>query len=174
MDNLNKKARLIDDWSWALYEDGSGHIENSEGKQFCSFDYTIQEVKDLNNLWQFMNEYPYRTPWEMFKTDVENTLVSNGLASYNDTVKSIAKLEKKLNINKDFRLFNGNQFVGWKSYYDLPKVEKALSDMEAAMKTTNSFDLSIADRLCDSYPVEAVCSMLTDSQKRNIDFGRRV
>ena len=35
MDNLNKKARLIDDWSWALYEDGSGHIENSEGKQFA-------------------------------------------------------------------------------------------------------------------------------------------
>ncbi len=24
MDNLNKKARLIDDWSWVLYEDGSG------------------------------------------------------------------------------------------------------------------------------------------------------
>ena len=134
MDNLNKKARLIDDWSWVLYEDGSGHIENSKGKQFCSFDYTTQEVKDLNNRWQFMNEYPYRTPWEMFKTDVENTLVSNGLASYNDTVKSIAKLEEKLNINKDFRLFNDNQFVGWKSYYDLPKVEKALSDMEAAMK----------------------------------------
>lgn len=80
MDNLNKKARLIDDWSWILYEDGSGHIENSEGKQFCNFDYTTQEVKDLNNRWQFMNEYPYRTPWEMFKTDVENTLVSNGLA----------------------------------------------------------------------------------------------
>ncbi len=42
-----------------------GHIENSKGKQFCSFDYTTQEVKDLNNRWQFMNEYPYRTPWEM-------------------------------------------------------------------------------------------------------------
>ena len=66
MDNLNKKARLIDDWSWILYEDGSGHIENSEDKQFCSFDYTTQEVKDLNNRWQFMNEYPCRTPWEMF------------------------------------------------------------------------------------------------------------
>lgn len=171
MDNLNKKARLIDDWSWVLYEDGSGHIENSKGKQFCSFDYTTQEVKDLNNRWQFMNEYPYRTPWEMFKTDVENTLVSNGLASYNDTVKSIAKLEEKLNINKDFRLFNDNQFVSWKSYYDLPKVEKALSDMEAAMKTTNSFYLSIADRLCDSYPVEAVCSMLTDSQKEILILG---
>lgn len=171
MDNLNKKARLIDDWSWVLYEDGSGHIENSKGKQFCSFDYTTQEVKDLNNRWQFMNEYPYRTPWEMFKTDVENTLVSNGLASYNDTVKSIAKLEGKLNINKDFRLFNDNQFVGWKSYYDLPKVEKALSDMEAAMKTTNNFDLSIADRLCDSYPEEAVCSMLTDSQKEILILG---
>ena len=171
MDNLNKKARLIDDWSWVLYEDGSGHIENSKGKQFCSFDYTTQEVKDLNNRWQFMNEYPYRTPWEMFKTDVENTLVSNGLASYNDTVKSIAKLEEKLNINKDFRLFNDNQFVDWKSYYDLPKVEKTLSDMEAAMKTTNSFDLSIADRLCDSYPVEAVCSMLTDSQKEILILG---
>ena len=37
MDNLNNKARLIDDWSWILYEDGSGHIENSEGKQFCSW-----------------------------------------------------------------------------------------------------------------------------------------
>lgn len=129
------------------------------------------ELKDLNNRWQFMNEYPYRTPWEMFKTDVENTLVSNGLASYNDIVKSIAKLEEKLNINKDFRLFNGNQFVGWKSYYDLPKVEKALSDMEAAMKTTNSFDLSIADRLCDSYPEEAVCSMLTDRQKEILILG---
>ena len=104
MDNFNKKAKLIDDWSWVLYEDGSGHIENSKAKQLCSFDYTTQEVKDLNNRWQFMNEYPYRTPWEMFKTDVENTLVSNGLASYNDIVKSIAKLEKKLNINKDFRL----------------------------------------------------------------------
>lgn len=90
---------------------------------------------------------------------------------YSYIVKSIAKLEEKLNINKDFRLFNDNQFVGWKSYYDLPKVEKALSDMEAAMKTTNSFDLSIADRLCDSYPVEAVCSILTDSQKEILIFG---
>ena len=118
-----------------------------------------------------MNEYPYRTPWEMFKTDVENTLVSNGLASYNDIVKLIAKLEERLNINKDFRLFNGNQFVGWKSYYDLPKVENALSDMVNAMKTTNNFDLSIAERLCNSYPVEAVCSMLTDSQKEILILG---
>ena len=94
MDNLNKKARLIDDWSWVLYEDGSGHIENLEGKQFCSFDYTTQEVKDLNNRWQFMNEYPYRTPWEMFKTDVENTLVSNGLASYNYTVNQLPSWKK--------------------------------------------------------------------------------
>ena len=39
------------------------------------------------------------------------------------------------------------------------------------MKTTNSFDLSIADRLCDSYPVEAVCSMLTDSQKEILILG---
>ena len=39
------------------------------------------------------------------------------------------------------------------------------------MKTTNSFDLSIADRLCDSYPVEAVCTMLTDSQKEILILG---
>ena len=39
------------------------------------------------------------------------------------------------------------------------------------MKTTNSFDLSIADRLCDSYPVEAVHSMLTDSQKEILILG---
>ena len=35
MDNLNKKARLIDDWSWVLYEDGSGHIEDSKGSNFA-------------------------------------------------------------------------------------------------------------------------------------------
>ena len=39
------------------------------------------------------------------------------------------------------------------------------------MKTSNSFDLSIADRLCGSYPVEAVCSMLTDSQKEILILG---
>ena len=39
------------------------------------------------------------------------------------------------------------------------------------MKTTNSFDLSIADSLCDLYPVEAVCSMLTDSQTEILILG---
>lgn len=39
------------------------------------------------------------------------------------------------------------------------------------MKTTNSFDLSIADRLCDAYPVNVICSMLTDSQKEILILG---
>ncbi len=47
-----KQAKLLaDGWQWKIYDDGSGHLENAEGKTYFSFDYATQEYVDLNNKW---------------------------------------------------------------------------------------------------------------------------
>lgn len=92
MSVTNKKAKLLDDgWNWIIYDDGSGHLENAEGKSYFSFDYATQEYVDLNNKWQFMTNYPDSTPLDMFMTEMENLIVDKGLASYNDLADSVEK-----------------------------------------------------------------------------------
>lgn len=42
MSVTNKKAKLLDDgWQWKIYDDGSGHLESTDGKSYFSFDYAI-------------------------------------------------------------------------------------------------------------------------------------
>ena len=91
MSVLNKPAQLLEDgWCWVEYDDGSGHLENPNGKSVISYDYTTQEYRDVHGNWKFMNNYPDTTSWKQFKTDTENIIVAEGLASYNDLVNSIA------------------------------------------------------------------------------------
>ncbi len=172
MSTINKKAMLLDDgWNWIEYDDGSGHLENPNGKSVISFDYTTQEYTNLNGKWKFINNYPDSTPWDQFKTDIENTIVAEGLASYNDVVDSIAVFEEELEIPMEYRLFQNGRFVGWNAYEKLEEVNHALYDLLLAGNEPDVFDLSIADKLCDSYSPNAVCSMLTDNQKELVVIG---
>ena len=162
----NKRAMLLDDgWNWIEYDDGSGHLENPNGKSVISFDYETQEYRDVHGEWKFMNNYPDSTPWNQFKTDVENLIVSEGLASYSDLVDSIAVFEEELEIPMNYRLFQNDRFVGWNAYTKLSEVNNALYDLLLAADEPDVFDLSIADTLCNEYSAKAVCTMLTDNQK---------
>lgn len=72
----NKRAMLLDDgWNWVEYDDGSGHLENPEGKSVISFDYATQEYRDVHGEWKFMNNYPDSTPWDQFKTNMQTILL---------------------------------------------------------------------------------------------------
>lgn len=168
----NKNAMLINDgWKWVEYDDGSGHLENPNGKSIISFDYTTQEYRDVHGEWKFMNNYPDTTPWDQFKTDMENLIVAEELASYNDLVDSIAVFEEELEIQSDYRLFQNGRFVGWNAYQNIDEVNHALYDLLLAGDEPDVFDLGIADRLCENYSPNAVCPMLTDNQKELVVIG---
>ncbi len=50
MSVLNKPAQLLEDgWRWVEYDDGSGHLENPNGKSVISYDYTTQEYRDVHS-----------------------------------------------------------------------------------------------------------------------------
>lgn len=167
-----KQTKLLNEgWKWVDYDDGSGHLKNPEGKSVISYDYTTQEYRDVHGEWQFMSNYPATTPWDQFKTDIENLIVSEGLASYNDTVDSIAVFEEELKIPMNYRLFQKDEFVAWSAYKKLDEVNNALYDLLLSRNEPDVFDLSIADKLCNNYSPRVVCSMLTDNQKELVIIG---
>lgn len=167
-----KQTKLLNEgWNWVDYDDGSGHLKNPDGKSVIGYDYTTQEYRDVHGEWQFMSNYPATTPWEQFKTDMENLIVSEGLASYNDTVNSIAVFEEKLKIPMNYRLFQKDEFVDWSAYKKLAEVNNALYDLLLSRNEPDVFDLSIADKLCNNYSPRVVCSMLTDNQKELVIIG---
>ncbi|WP_297128840.1 hypothetical protein [uncultured Eubacterium sp.] len=69
--DFSKAKLLADGWQWKMYADGSGHLENADGKSYFGFDLQTGEYKDLNDKWQFMIEYPDHTPYEKFKVEME-------------------------------------------------------------------------------------------------------
>lgn len=167
-----KQTKLLNEgWNWVDYDDGSGHLKNRDGKSVISYDYTTQEYRDVHGEWQFMSNYPATTPWDQFKTDIENLIVSEGLASYNDTVNSIAVFEEELKIPMNYRLFQKDEFVDWSAYKKLDEVNNALYDLLLSRNEPDVFDLSIADKLCNNYSPRVVCSMLTDNQKELVIIG---
>lgn len=167
-----KQTKLLNEgWNWVDYDDGSGYLKNPDGKSVISYDYTTQEYRDVHGEWQFMSNYPATTPWDQFKTDMENLIVSEGLASYNDTVNSIAAFEEELKIPMNYRLFQKDEFVDWSAYKKLAEVNNALYDLLLSRNEPDVFDLSIADKLCNNYSPRVVCSMLTDNQKELVIIG---
>lgn len=168
----NKRAMLLDDgWNWVEYDDGSGHLENPEGKSVISFDYATQEYRDVHGEWKFMNSYPDSTPWDQFKTNMENLIVVEGLASYNDLADSVAVFEEELEIPMEFRLFQNGRLTDWSAYSNLDEINRSLYDLLLAAEEPDVFDLSIADKLCENYSAHGVCSMLTDNQKELVVIG---
>lgn len=167
-----KQTKLLNEgWNWVDYDDGSGYLKNPDGKSVISYDYTTQEYRDVHGEWQFMSNYPATTPWDQFKTDMENLIVYEGLASYNDTVNSIAVFEEELKITMNYRLFQKDEFVDWSAYKKLAEVNNALYDLLLSRNEPDVFDLSIADKLCNNYSPRAVCSMLTNNQKELVIIG---
>lgn len=50
-------------------------------------------------------------------------------------------------------------------------LDNLLEELRAARNDPDSFDLSIADSLCDFYEPSEVCDMLTDDQKELVVIG---
>lgn len=69
--DFSKAKLLADGWQWKMYDDGSGYLENADGKSYFGFDLQTGEYKDLNDKWQFMIEYADHTPYEKFKVEME-------------------------------------------------------------------------------------------------------
>lgn len=53
----------------------------------------------------------------------------------------------------------------------ITNLENLLEELRTAGKDLDSFDLSIADALCDFYAPSEVCDMLTDDQKELVVIG---
>ena len=73
-------------------------------------------------------------------------------------------LEKKgLNISDEIVKFIDGLYT--------TSLDNLLEDLRAARNDPDSFDLSIADALCDFYEPSEVCDMLTDDQKELVVIG---
>lgn len=53
----------------------------------------------------------------------------------------------------------------------MTSLDNLLEELREAQKDPNSFDLSIAETLCDFYKPSYVCSLLTDNQKELVVIG---
>lgn len=158
-----KKAKLLaDGWQWKIYDDGSGHLENAEGKSYFSFDYATQEYVDLNNKWQFMTNYPDPTPMDMFMAEMEIDIARSGIAEYSNEFKKIINLQNKL--------YHFDRYSFLLSYSDYMNVHNHTEEMyqvlleyEKDTKDENSFDLNMVNKLGEFYSNYAICNLLTDS-----------
>lgn len=158
-----KKAKLLaDGWQWKTYDDGSGHLENAEGKSYFSFDYATQEYVDLNNKWQFMTNYPDPTPMDMFMAEMEIDIARSGIAEYSNEFKKIINLQNKL--------YHFDRYSFLLSYSDYMNVHNHTEEMyqvlleyEKDTKDENSFDLNMVNKLGEFYSNYAICNLLTDS-----------
>lgn len=158
-----KKAKLLaDGWQWKIYDDGSGHLENAEGKSYFSFDYATQEYVDLNNKWQFMTNYPDPTPMDMFMAEMEIDIARSGIAEYSNEFKKIINLQNKL--------YHFDRYSFLPSYSDYMNVHNHTEEMyqvlleyEKDTKDENSFDLNMVNKLGEFYSNYAICNLLTDS-----------
>lgn len=157
------KAKLLADvWYWKIYDDGSGHLENADGKSYFSFDIQTQEYVDLNNKWQFMREYPKSTPIDIFMAEMEIDIAQAGIAKYSNKFQKIIDLQNKL--------FNFNRYSFSPSYSSYTNVYnhtdemyKVLLEYEKETEDENSFDLNTVNMLGEFYSAYAICNLLTDS-----------
>lgn len=159
---LEKAKLLADGWQWKIYDDGSGHLENAEGKSYFSFDYATQEYVDLNKKWQFMTNYPDPTPMDMFMAEIEVDIAKSGIAEYSSVFRKIIDLQNKL--------YHFDRYSFLPSYSDYMNVYNhtyemysVLQEYEKAAEVENEFDLNMVNKLGEFYSNYAICNLLTDS-----------
>lgn len=75
-----EQARLLPEgWKWVMYNDGSGYLESSDGKEYFSYDRLTQEYREMGKRWRFMENYPAPTPFHEFKEFAERTIAEKFL-----------------------------------------------------------------------------------------------
>lgn len=159
---LEKAKLLADGWQWKIYDDGSGHLENAEGKSYFSFDYATQEYVDLNRKWQFMTNYPDSTPLDMFMAEMEIDIVKWGMAEYSNEFQKIIDLQNKL--------YHFERYSFSPSYSDYENVYNHMNEMysvlqeyEKVAEIDTEFDLNMVNKLGEFYSNYTICNLLTDS-----------
>ncbi len=158
-----KKAKLLaDGWQWKIYDDGSGHLENAEGKSYFSFDYATQEYVDLNNKWQFMTNYPDSTSMDMFMAEMEIDIAKSGIAEYSSVFGKIINLQNKL-YHFDRYSFSPSYSDYMNVYNHTDEMYQVLLEYEKDAEDENSFDLNTINKLGEFYSNYAICNLLTDS-----------
>ncbi len=157
------KAKLLaDGWQWKIYDDGSGHLENAEGKSYFSFDYVTQEYVDLNRKWRFMSYYPDSTPMDMFMAEMEMDIVKSGIAEYSNAFQRIIDLQNRL-YHFDRYSFSPSFRDYMNVYNHIDEMYSVLLEYEKAAKIENELDLSMVNKLGEFYSNYAICNLLTDS-----------
>lgn len=159
---LEKAKLLADSWQWKIYDDGSGHLENADGKSYFSFDYATQEYVDLNRKWQFMTNYPDSTPLDVFMAEMEIDIVKSGIAEYSNEFQKIIDLQNK------FYHFERYSFSPSYSDYEnvynhMDEMYSVLQEYEKAAEIDIEFDLNMVNKLGEFYSNYAICNLLTDS-----------
>lgn len=163
MSVTNKKAKLLDDgWHWKIYDDGSGHLENAEGKSFFSFDIATQEYVDLNNKWQFMTNYPDSTPMDIFMAEMEIDIAKSGIAEYSSAFRKIINLQNRI-YHFDRYSFPPSYSNYMNVYNHTDEMYSVLIEYEKAAEFENEFDLNMVNKFGEFYSNYAICNLLTDS-----------
>lgn len=158
-----KKAKLLaDGWQWKIYDDGSGHLENTEGKSYLSFDYATQEYVDLKRKWQFMTNYPDSTPLDMFMAEMEIDIAKAGIAEYSNAFQKIIDLQNRL-YHFDRYSFSPSYSDYTNVYNHTDEMYRVLLEYEQDSKNENGFDLNMVNKLGAFYSNYAICNLLTDS-----------
>lgn len=159
---LEKAKLLADGWQWKIYDDGSGHLENAEGKSYFSFDYATQEYVDLNRKWQFMTNYPDSTPLDMFMAEMEIDIVKWGMAEYSNEFQKIIDLQNKL---YHFERYSFSpSYSDYENVYNhMDEMYSVLQEYEKAAEIDTEFDWNMVNKLGEFYSNYAICNLLTDS-----------
>lgn len=74
---IETKSKFLPGWTWIHFEDGSGSLKDSNGKDYLSYDLWTREYKILNNKWNFFPTYPDHMSREDFITYIEGKILEN-------------------------------------------------------------------------------------------------
>lgn len=159
---LEKAKLLANGWQWKIYDDGSGHLENADGKSYFSFDYATQEYVDLNRKWQFMTNYPDSTSLDVFMAEIEIDIVKSGIAEYSNEFQKIINLQNEL-FHFDRYSFSPSYSDYENVYNHMDEMYSVLQEYEKAAEIDTEFDLNMVNKLGEFYSNYAICNLLTDS-----------
>lgn len=77
---IERASMLPPGWNWRMYDDGSGSLRNPDGKSYFSYDISTQEYKvEYGRQWDFMPNYPSKTPFSEFQKFAEKYIITDVL-----------------------------------------------------------------------------------------------
>ena len=96
-----EESKVLENWKWEHYEDGSGGIRTPEGKKYLSYDLNTGEYKFECGKWQFFPNYPEHMSRKDFVSYIE-MMISAQIRKNNVEHQNTEKNTTRVSVKEKF------------------------------------------------------------------------